>query len=649
MQPRDRTIGSKMRAKGYLQTMALMLAIVLTIQTLGDFFSDGSGGVGRLPRIPPEQPQLGKLNLKVELMPLLSKKLPQFKLKLGDYNFKPPSIDDIDLPDFLPPLAPSGSMIEWSAGGNVQNSSNLMLPGRQIWVVTTATLPWKTGTAVNPTLRAGYLLRLTPAKKVTLMVPWVEAVDQKKVFGRVKYRNSNEQEADIRKWLRVEAGMSDVANKLHIKFYNGRYHPEYGSIFPVENMLAIIPPEEADVAVLEEPEHLNWFHPETSEYWRARFNHVVGIVHTNYLVYTSTFAGGYYKKYLLYLLNRWLVPAHCHKVIKLSGVLQRYSNHKETVENVHGVREEFLKIGDRSQKRGFKKGFYFIGKALKQKGLPELYDLIRPPIQPSITTRLSVNGISQGVESSIQNNINSLSILPALANAPRAESIVFQLQPKGSFKASKFPENGCKPNQQNQASNAHKPEVKSWSKGRKKEFKEAIVDLEMDIYGSGPDEKILKEMSEERGLNLTFFPGIDHPELKDYKTMINPSVSEVLCTTSAEALAMGKFVILPKHESNKFFEQFPNALMYSTPDEFREKIKYAKEHDPKPLTPQVRNMLTWEAATKRFIQAAQTTDRMAQIGWQDDVGASFHTWLGKGKKGNAIRRIAGAAPLLDPR
>eukprot|EP00472_Partenskyella_glossopodia_P010260 CAMPEP_0197537948 /NCGR_PEP_ID=MMETSP1318-20131121/58376_1 /TAXON_ID=552666 /ORGANISM="Partenskyella glossopodia, Strain RCC365" /LENGTH=190 /DNA_ID=CAMNT_0043096231 /DNA_START=21 /DNA_END=590 /DNA_ORIENTATION=+ len=165
------------------------------------------------------------------------------------------------------------------------NSSNLMLPDRQIWVVTTAALPWRTGTSVNPTLRAAYLLRETPARKVTLMVPWIEAADQQKVFGKVKFREMKQQEYEIRRWLRTQADMPDVAQKLNIVFYKGRYHPDYGSIFPVEDLLALIPQKESDVAILEEPEHLNWFHPETPEYWRKRFRHVIGIIHTNYLAY----------------------------------------------------------------------------------------------------------------------------------------------------------------------------------------------------------------------------------------------------------------------------------------------------------------------------------------------------------------------------
>jgi digalactosyldiacylglycerol synthase len=33
---------------------------------------------------------------------------------------------------------------------------------------------------------------------------------------------------------------------------------DYGSILPIEDITALIPPEEADICILEEPEHLNW-------------------------------------------------------------------------------------------------------------------------------------------------------------------------------------------------------------------------------------------------------------------------------------------------------------------------------------------------------------------------------------------------------
>ena len=115
-----------------------------------------------------------------------------------------------------------------------------------------------------------------------------------------------------------------------------------------------------------------------------------------------------------------------------------------------------------------------------------------------------------------------------------------------------------------------------WSKGigslmELLKYAEESADLKVDfdMYGGGPNFEEAQQRSKKLGLSMEFHGPIDHAALApSHKIFVNPSLSEVLCTTVAEALAMGKFVVVPSHPSNDFFAQFPNCLTYANKEEF---------------------------------------------------------------------------------
>lgn len=80
----------------------------------------------------------------------------------------------------------------------------------------------------------------------------------------------------------------------------------------IGDITELIPDENADVAVLEEPEHLTWYHHGKS--WKKKFKHVVGIVHTNYLEYVKREKNKQLHAFLLKYINGWVAEIYCHKV-----------------------------------------------------------------------------------------------------------------------------------------------------------------------------------------------------------------------------------------------------------------------------------------------------------------------------------------------
>jgi hypothetical protein len=101
----------------------------------------------------------------------------------------------------------------------VQDGIRTTVLCRSFHVVTTAALPWMTGTAVNPLLRAAYLNQMnrhavqkavgeigTMMGNVTLVIPWLfDMNDQSEVYGTTRFANKTDQERHVRDWLRNSA------------------------------------------------------------------------------------------------------------------------------------------------------------------------------------------------------------------------------------------------------------------------------------------------------------------------------------------------------------------------------------------------------------------------------------------------------------
>lgn len=258
-------------------------------------------------------------------------------------------------------------------------------------------------------------------------------------------------------------------------------------------------------------------------------------------------------------VNSLVVQANCHKVVKLSGVLQEFVPGGEVVENVHGIREVFLEEGQRRSRShattstntneeevsAERKGVYFIGKLLWAKG----FDLLL--------------------------------------------------------------------------------ELETYFRHKTGEY------FDIDVYGSGPDEEEIKRAfsgglgeegsggilysfmgsnsSRRQRLPVNFMGRLDHSKLAgdSYSIFVNPSLTEVLCTTTAEAIAMGKWVVIPSHPSNAFFERFPNCLMYRSRRGFVTQLRTALENEPPPLSYELAKLLSWDAATMRCVSAAAISKRDA--------------------------------------
>ena len=148
----------------------------------------------------------------------------------------------------------------------------------------------------------------------------------------------------------------------------------------------------------------------------------------------------------------------------------------------------------------------------------------------------------------------------------------------------------------------------------------------------------------------------DHALLRDipeHTIFLNMSTTEVLCTTTLEALAMGRYVIIPKHPSNEFFYQFPNCLAYDDLDDCVSKLQYALSNRPEHLMEKYVHMLSWEGATERLFKAAAITEaeetRRMESGMiaADWKAARFH--VDSAEKSQMVKNMISGGGILSKR
>ncbi|MCL1127949.1 glycosyltransferase [Shewanella surugensis] len=361
---------------------------------------------------------------------------------------------------------------------------------KSIYIITTASLPWRTGTSINPLYRSICLAKME--NNVTLLLPWLNRKSQQQLYHQ-EFKSTSE----LVSFINEEIKDSKLIN---IEFYQARLITLSGlqSIYPKERIDRIIP--FCETLIIEEPERLLLL----TLFKRLKFNpnNIIGVIHTNY----DYFLIKHYPKWVrnvLRLYTTFLMNKYCHRIIHLSKVTQKTFNNGEILP-INGVRKEYFSTLHLSKPDT---SVYFIGKVIWEKGFKELIDLM------------------------------------SYAN----------------------------------------------------------LNLTIDCYGNGHNKQQIIQYANKNNVNLNIHSTITHPahDLQRYKIFINPSYSEVLCTTTLEAIAMGKWVLIPKHISNDYFYQFKNVLVYDDNKSFKLLLTKAIK-SPAPLDPTTQK-LEWLSVTQEYL------------------------------------------------
>jgi len=103
------------------------------------------------------------------------------------------------------------------------------------------------------------------------------------------------------------------------------------------------------------------------------------------------------------------------------------------------------------------------------------------------------------------------------------------------------------------------------------------MNLPIDVYGDGPDQAEIQQTAADRQAPVRFCGPSSSPwkVVANYRVFFNPSLSEVLCSTTAEALVAGRHVVIPNCPANQPFLDLPNVHVYDTPEQAETALRHA--------------------------------------------------------------------------
>lgn len=143
-----------------------------------------------------------------------------------------------------------------------------------------------------------------------------------------------------------------------------------------------------------------------------------------------------------------------------------------------------------------------------------------------------------------------------------------------------------------------------WNKGYQniqQLFADFKTTFDVHSFGSGPDAKEITAAAQQTD-GWYHNSAVSHESeiIRSFSIFFNPSTSEVLCTSTMEAIAMGKIVVLPNHSSNDALRRFTNTRFYDTLEECAMLLHTALSETPQPLTKEEERWLSWSAACERL-------------------------------------------------